>query len=108
VQRRHFVTCEAKIHETNGASGFVGKRQTSDSGELQYTMKGTEFFHCASCDVECRIDFEAESGDFPRSAPRIIRHCPEGQEISIVGKVTGFQERRGGVWVNVQRWIYAA
>ena len=71
-------------------------------------MKGTEFFHCSSCDVECRIDFEAESGDSQRSAPLIIRHCPDGQKLSIVGKVTGFQERRGGVWVNVQRWIYAA
>jgi hypothetical protein len=71
-------------------------------------MKGTEFFHCSSCDVECRIDFEAESGDFPRSTPLIIRHCPDGKGISIVGKVTEFQERRGGVWVNVQRWIYAA
>jgi hypothetical protein len=71
-------------------------------------MKGTEFFHCSACDVECRIDFEAESGDFARSAPLIIRHCPDGQEISIGGKVTRFEERRGGVWVNVQRWIYAA
>jgi hypothetical protein len=33
---------------------------------------------------------------------------PDGQEISIVGKVTEFQERRGGVWVNALRWIYAA
>ncbi len=79
-----------------------------DGDELQRTMKGTEFFHCSPCDVECRIDFEAESGDFPRPTPLIIRHCPDGQEISIVGEVTGFQERRGGVWVNIQRWIYAA
>jgi hypothetical protein len=71
-------------------------------------MKGTEIFHCSSCNVEYRIDFEAESGDFPRSASLVIRHCPDGQGISIVGWVTGFQERRGGVWVNVQRWIYAA
>jgi hypothetical protein len=71
-------------------------------------MKGTEFFHCISCDVECRIDFEAESGDVPLSATLVIRHGPDGQGISIVGWVTGFQERRGGVWVNVQRWIYAA
>jgi hypothetical protein len=71
-------------------------------------MKGTEFFHCSSCDVECRIDFEAESGDFTHRVPLIIRHCPDGKEISIVGKVTRFQERRGGVWVNVQRWVYAA
>jgi hypothetical protein len=71
-------------------------------------MKGTEFFHCSFCDVECRIDFEAESGDSSHPAPLIIRHCPDGQELSIVGKVTGFQERRGGVWVNVRRWIYAA
>jgi hypothetical protein len=71
-------------------------------------MKGTEFFHCSSCDVECRIDFEAESVDSPRAAPRMIRHCPDGQDISIVGKMTGFYERRGGVWVNVQRWTYAA
>jgi hypothetical protein len=71
-------------------------------------MKGTEIFQCTSCEVECRIDFEAELGDSPRSAPLIIRHCPDGKEISIVGKVTQFQERRGGVWVNVQRWIYAA
>jgi hypothetical protein len=71
-------------------------------------MKGTEFFHCSSCDVECRIDFEAESDDSARSTPLIIRHCPDGKGISIVGKVTEFQERRGGVWVNVQRWIYAA
>jgi hypothetical protein len=71
-------------------------------------MKGTEFFHCSCCDVECRIDFEAESGAFARSAPLIIRHCTDGEEISIVGKVTRFQERRGGVWVDVERWICAA
>jgi hypothetical protein len=71
-------------------------------------MKGTEFFHCNSCDVECRVDFEAESDDPVRSTPLIIRHCPDGKGISIVGNVTEFQERRGGVWVNVQRWIYAA
>jgi hypothetical protein len=71
-------------------------------------MKGTEFFHCSFCDVQCRIDFEGDSDDSPRSTPLIIRHCPDGKGISIVGKVTEFQERRGGVWVNVQRWIYAA
>ena len=70
--------------------------------------EGDRVFPLRFCDVECRIDFEAESADFPRSAPFIIRHCPDGQGISIVGWVTGFQERRGGVWVNVQRWIYAA
>jgi hypothetical protein len=71
-------------------------------------MKGTEYFHCSSCDVECRVDFEAESGDSPQSTPLTVRHCPDGQTISLVGKVTRFEEKRGGVWVNVQRWIYAA
>jgi hypothetical protein len=79
-----------------------------DGEELQWIVKGTEFFHCSSCDLECRVDFEAESGDFPGSAPLIIRHCPDGQELSVAGKVAGFQEKRGGVWGNVQHWIYAA
>ena len=71
-------------------------------------MKKTEFFHCSSCHVECRIDFEAESGDSARSTQLTVRHCPDSQGISVVGWVTQFQERRGGIWVNVQRWIYAA
>jgi hypothetical protein len=71
-------------------------------------MNGTEFFRCSSCDAECRIDFDAEPDDFRRSAPLIMRHCQDGQELSIVGEVTGFQERRGGVWVSVRRWIYTA
>jgi hypothetical protein len=31
-----------------------------------------------------------------------------GKGIAVLGTVTRFQERRGGVWVDVQRWIDVA
>jgi hypothetical protein len=38
----------------------------------------------------------------------MIRHCPDSEGITVVGKVTRFQQRRGGLWVDVQPWIDAA
>jgi len=64
----------------------------------------TIFFQCDRCHIECRVDSESPES----AAPLIIRHCPDSGAISVVGKVTRFQERRGGVWVDVQRWIDAA
>ena len=71
---------------------------------LQWRMISTEFFQCDCCHVECRVDSESTES----STPLIIRHCPEGKDIAVLGTVTRFQERRGGVWVDVQRWIHAA
>jgi hypothetical protein len=59
----------------------------------------TEFFQCERCRMECRID----SVELPEGAPLIIRHCPDGKDIPILGKLTRFQERRNGRWVDVQR-----
>jgi hypothetical protein len=72
-------------------------------------MIGTEFFQCDYCHVECRIDFvEVEPLESSPSAPFMVRHCAEGKGISVSGIVTNFMERRGGLWVDVKRWIYAA
>jgi hypothetical protein len=68
-------------------------------------MNSTYFFQCDRCHIECRIDSEAPESSIP---PLTIRHCPGGEGIAVVGKVTRFQERRGGLWVDVQRWIDAA
>jgi hypothetical protein len=68
-------------------------------------MIGIDFFQCDRCHIECRVDSEAPT---PTSAPLIIQHCPDNKGIAIRGRVTKFQERRGGVWVDVQRWIDAA
>jgi hypothetical protein len=68
-------------------------------------MTWTEFFQCDRCHIECRVDSEAPT---PTSAPLILHHCPESRGIPIQGRVTRFQERRGGVWVDVQRWIDVA
>jgi hypothetical protein len=64
----------------------------------------TLFFQCDSCHVECRIDSEAPDD----TAQFILRHCPESEGISVLGTVTRFRERRGGLWVDVQRWNDAA
>ena len=68
-------------------------------------MIGTDFFQCDRCHIECRIDFRALE---PNTLPLIIQHCPDSKGIPIFGKVTKFQERRGGLWVDVQMWIDAA
>lgn len=65
-------------------------------------MISTEFFHCDHCRVECRVDAQSTESS---TAPVIIRHCSDGKSIAVVGTVTRFQERRGGVWVDVQSWI---
>lgn len=65
----------------------------------------TVFFQCDRCHIECRLDSEAPE---PSTASLIIRHCPDSEGIHVDGNVTRFQERRGGVWVDVQRWIDAA
>jgi hypothetical protein len=68
-------------------------------------MITTEFFQCDRCRIECRIDSEASE---PNAAAVMIQHCPESKGIAVCGKVTRFQERRGGLWVDVQRWIDVA
>jgi len=69
------------------------------------SMISTEFFQCDRCHVECRVDSESTESS---TAQLIIRHCSDGKAIPILGAVTRFQERRGGVWVDVQRWIDVA
>jgi len=64
------------------------------------------FFQCDSCRRECRIDSEA--AEPLNTAPIIIRHCADSKGIAVLGKVTRFQERRAGIWVDVQRWIDVA
>jgi hypothetical protein len=73
-------------------------------------MTSTYFFACDACHVECRIDSESARSNRAAASGTIIivQHCPKSEGVAVDGKVTGFQERRGGVWVNVQRWIYAA
>jgi hypothetical protein len=68
-------------------------------------MNGTDYFECDRCHTECRVDSEARVPDAP---PLIIHHCPESSGIPVLGNVTRFQERRAGLWVDVQRWIDAA
>ena len=67
-------------------------------------MNSTDFFRCDRCHIECRI----ESSDSTGTVPLIIQHCPESEGIAVLGKVTRFEERRGGGWVDVYRWIDAA
>jgi len=62
------------------------------------------FFQCDRCHVECRVDSESQDD----TAQFIIRHCAGSEDISVLGKVTQFQERRGGLWVDVQLRIDAA
>jgi len=69
------------------------------------SMIGTDFFQCDRCDIECRVDSETPTLS---SAPLSIRHCPDSEGIAVHGKVTRFQERQGGFWGDVQRWIDAA
>lgn len=68
-------------------------------------MIGTYFFQCDHCHIECRVDSEAPESS---TAQLMIRHCRDGEGIAVLGNVTRFQERRGGLWVDVQRWIDAA
>ena len=67
-------------------------------------MMSTVFFHCDRCHLECRVDSEGQES----TAQLNIRHCSDGKDIALLGTVTRFQERRGGVWVDVQRWIDVA
>jgi hypothetical protein len=67
-------------------------------------MKGTNYFECDRCHIRCRVDSEGEQN----ATPLLVRHCPEGQGIPVLGTVTRFQEWRGGLWVDVRRWIDAA
>jgi DNA-binding CsgD family transcriptional regulator len=60
----------------------------------------TVFFHCDRCHLECRVDSEAPDSS---TAQIIIRHCSDGKDIAVLGTVTRFQERHGGVWVDVER-----
>jgi hypothetical protein len=62
----------------------------------------THFFQCDRCHLECRVDSEAsEQGT-------TLRLNRDGEGMTVLGTVTRFQERRGGLWVDVQRWIDVA
>ena len=65
------------------------------------SMISTEFFQCDLCHVECRIDSEAAES---KTEPLIVRHCTDSKGIAVLGKVTRFEERRGGgsgrVWIS--------
>jgi hypothetical protein len=64
-----------------------------------FSVSSTVFFQCSKCHVECRVDsvlLEASG------SPLLVRHCPDGEGVTVTGKVTRFQERRGGLWVDVQ------
>jgi hypothetical protein len=72
-------------------------------------MQTREYFQCDRCHIDCRLDSEAPGPiDAPRTAQLTIRHCQDSKGIVVFGKVMSFQERRGGLWVAVQRWIDAA
>jgi hypothetical protein len=65
-------------------------------------MNSTDVFQGDRCHIECGIDSGAPEANI---APLIIRHCPDSEGIAVFGNVTRFRERRGGLLVDVQRWI---
>lgn len=65
----------------------------------------TDYFQCDTCHIECRL--ETESGE-PNAEEHKVHHCQDSRGIAVRGKITKFQERRGSLWVDVQRWIDAA
>jgi len=72
-------------------------------------MRTTDYFECNRCHINCRLDSEGPNPSDSTGAPQItVRHCPDSKSIVVFGKVISFQERRGGMWVSVQRWIDAA
>jgi hypothetical protein len=71
-------------------------------------MNRTDYFSCNRCRMQYRVDSEGPAQSALAYAPRVIRHCPDSEDVPVDGKATRFQERRGGVWVDVQRWIDAA
>jgi len=74
-----------------------------------YGMRTTDSFECDRCHIECRVESEGPSPNNSTGASQFtIRHCPDSKGIIVLGTVTRFQERRGGLWVSVQRWIDAA
>jgi hypothetical protein len=68
-------------------------------------MTTMAFFQCDRRRIECRIDSEALA---PNAAAAMIQYCPDSKGIAVCGKVTRLQERRCGLWVEVQRWIDVA
>jgi hypothetical protein len=74
-----------------------------------YGMEATDYFQCDRCHIDCRVDSEGPSrSDSTCTSQLTIRHCSDSKGILVFGKVLRFQERRGGMWVSVQRWIDAA
>jgi hypothetical protein len=72
-------------------------------------MQTRDYFRCDRCHIDCRIDSEGPSPiDSASSSQLTIRHCPDSKGIVVFGKMVSFQERRGGLWMSVQRWIDAA
>ena len=70
-----------------------------------FGVSTTIFFQCSQCHIECRVDSVlVEAG----GAPLLVQHCPDSESVTVIGKVTRFQERRGGLWVDVQNWHDAA
>ena len=72
-------------------------------------MKTTDYFQCDRCHIDCRLDSEGPSPSDSWGASQLtMRHCPDSKGIVVFGKVMSFQERRGGIWVSVKRWVDAA
>jgi len=71
-------------------------------------MDRTDYFSCDRCRIQCRVDSETPARDAPASVPRVIRHCLDSEGVPDLGTITRFQERRAGLWVDVQRWVDAA
>jgi hypothetical protein len=61
-------------------------------------MTSTVYFECDRCRIECKVD--AVSG--PNNIPFTIRHCADSKGIPLEGRVIAFQERRGGLWMEVE------
>jgi hypothetical protein len=91
--------------EVSGRHEVPARPYTPASAELQWPMTSTDFFHCDGCLLECRVDAEVTA---PDDGTITIRHCKDCKGVTIVGRLIRFQERRGGVWVDVQRWIDVA
>ncbi len=77
-------------------------------------MNSSEFFQCDRCHAECRVDSEAPESvtsnvPHPTAPARLlIRHCRDSKGVAVLGKPIKFQEKRRGLWIDVQPWVSAA
>jgi DNA-binding CsgD family transcriptional regulator len=88
---------EARRHEAP-----VSSHDPASAEPQGRPMASTEFFQCDSCHLEYRV-YSKVTG--PDRGTITIKHCSDSKGVTIIGIPTRFQERRSGVWVDVQRWI---